>query len=116
MPPLRHARNRTTKAALAFLCLSACSIYLTQPPQTQNPAQTSALSGEAFMQELLRRHPVTFQEHFRMPRTTFLALRAWVIGITSVKEKYKNEPGSDARYFSLDGWSQCTRSRCTESI
>ena len=37
-------------------------------------------------------------------------------GITSVKEKYKNRPGSDARCFSLDGWSQCTRSRCTESI
>ena len=31
------------------------------------------------MQEL-RGHPVTFQEHFRMPRTTFPALRAWVIG------------------------------------
>ena len=76
MPPLRHARNHTTKAALAILYLSACSIYLTQPPQTQNPVQTSALSGEAFMRELLQGHPVTFQEHFRMPRTTFLAFHA----------------------------------------
>ena len=37
------------------------------------------MSGEAFM-EVLRGHPVTSQEHFRVPRTTPLALRAWVIG------------------------------------
>ena len=54
MPPLHHARNRTTIAAIAILCLKACSAYLNQPPQTQNSAQTLAPSGGAFMEELLR--------------------------------------------------------------
>ena len=45
-----------------------------------------------------------------LSRITCMGHRA---GITSVKDKYMNETRSDARYFSVDGWSQCTYSRCT---
>lgn len=84
-PPLPPPSSRCHHSAMLAIApqkqrsLFSCSAYLNQPPETHNSDQTSALSGEVFMEELLRGHLTAFRKRFKMPPTTFLALRAWVI-------------------------------------
>ena len=50
----------------------------THTHQFKSPRNTSALSGEAFINELLHGHRAPFFETFRMPRTTFQDLCTWL--------------------------------------
>ena len=71
MAPL-HPRNRLTRQ------LIVCIAIYTHTYQFKSARNTSSLTGEAFMNELLHGHPALFFDTFRMPITTFQDLCTWL--------------------------------------
>ena len=72
MAPLRQARNRLTRQ------LIVCMAVYTHTYQYKSARNTSVLTGEAFMNELLHGHPAPFLDTFRMPITTFHKFCNWL--------------------------------------
>src|SRR5437588_6904167 len=65
MPPLQNPRNRITKQ------LIVCMAVYTHTYLIKSARNTSALSGEVFVNELLHGHPRPIFDAFRMPIPTF---------------------------------------------